>query len=618
MQSISLVPSTAYNNSIYIAEKKNCDGGVIVLEDRITEYYMDVQSTTAVSVDMRLLHQLPNSALKFTLIVYSTGNNVLNLSGFNVEQIQVLNGESVFTVMKGVGDTYWNIQMTSSDVRPEQWLRATLFEYVPQFSRGIYNFFNLYNNNGETTDGMFYNYAPGATATNAHYGSYSYSENGSIDIKFPMPTWLKSVCIGVTTDTSYSLSQYPTSLQIYGTNDGVSWTQILNTSLTPNWGSVDTYMCNTTNYYTMFKFKFGFTTENRCIFPSAALSGFVGELIETGGYCFATPEINTSSTLPFNGYNIESNASDMTETTGNILDMTNTLFESWGQHWYGMNRGNANIPWEYIFTFPEAIRTIGFYYIRGDASNCIALFSLSYSDDKETWTEYCKVDGRINAWSKNLKNQNSGTYFCDSKGKHRYYKISIYSLNDTATYLYLYILQFIKYQPGIYFDFESFVPKLSSNTQAGYMLIASNSSDGDAYKMFDQSQTTYGGGQIADGEWSLLISLPQATVVQGLEMIAPTSEYNRMPYAFSLQGSQDNDTWTTIKQFLLGSNYWNSAYQLGQWDVENETAYRYYRLVVTNTAQGSYVRIGELGLSSYASFKGVNWYEDEYLVPVMS
>ena len=91
-----------------------------------------------------------------------------------------------------------------------------------------------------------------------------------------------------------------------------------------------------------------------------------------------------------------------------------------------------------------------------------------------------------------------------------------------------------------------------------------------------------------------------------------------MPYAFSIQGSQDNDTWTNIKTFLLGSNYWSSALQLGQWDIENDTAYKYYRLVVTNTAQGSYVRIGELGLSSYASFKGVNWYEDEYLVPIMS
>ena len=150
------------------------------------------------------------------------------------------------------------------------------------------------------------------------------------------------------------------------------------------------------------------------------------------------------------------------------------------------------------------------------------------------------------------------------------------------------------------------------------MLIASSATDGDAYKMFDQSVTTYGGGQIADGEWSLLISLPQATVVRGLEMVAPPSEYNRMPYAFTLQGSQDNDTWTTIKQFLLGSNYWSSANQLGQWNVENETAYKYYRLIVMNTAQGSYVRIGELGLSSYASFKGIDWYEDEYLVPVMS
>ena len=57
MQTIKLVPDR-FNKSIYISGKKNCNNGVIVLEHLVTEYYMDVQSTTAVSIDERLLNNL--------------------------------------------------------------------------------------------------------------------------------------------------------------------------------------------------------------------------------------------------------------------------------------------------------------------------------------------------------------------------------------------------------------------------------------------------------------------------------------------------------------------------------------------------------------------------------
>ena len=619
MRSLPLVRTNTFNKSLYVSEKKNCDGGLIVLEDRITEYYMDINDTTAVSIDTHLLMQQENSTMRFTLIVYSTGSNVLNLSGFNVQQIQVLDGKSTFSIMKGVGDAYWNIQMKSSDTRPEQWLKCDLIPTVPILNRGVYNFFNLGLQYGNVVnqDGIFSWNSPGTKVSTA-WGSFNKNADGGyICAKFPMPVWIKSVCIMVATNTNWELNRFPINLQLYGTNDGVSWTQMLNTSLNPQYGSVDTYMCTTTNYYTMFKFKFNFDDANASnyLFPAIGLLGFSSELINTGTYSVATPYCTS---LPMNGYNVETNASDMSSTSGNIVNLTK--FDSGT---YTMTRSNVNTPWEYIFTFPEPIRTIGFLFklTEGYAWTYVGikLFSLSYSDDKEIWTEYCKVDGALEAWSESFTINTICTYFCDSVSEHKYYKVSIYSKQfNISNELGMKGISFLQFQKGHYFTFESFIPKLSSNMQGGYILVASSSTQGDAYKLFDYSASSYGGGDISDGEWSLLIQLPQATVVKGLELVSPADGYNRMPYAFSIQGSQDNDTWTNIKTFLLGSNYWSSALQLGQWDIENETAYLYYRLVVTNTSQGSTVRIGEMGLSSYASFKGVNWYEEEYLVPVMS
>lgn len=615
MQSIPLVPSTQYNNSIYIAPRKTVSNGVIVLEDRITEYYMDVNDTAAVSVDTSLLHSQPNSIIEFKLVVCSTGNNVLNLSGFALEQIQVLNGLSYFQVRRGTGDAAWQIFMTSSETRPEQALKCYLKAFVPPYEGGVFNVFNIKLQEGypDNIEYLLNDIYVGQSTTRT-YGKTSDASSGYICAKFPMPIWLKTVSIAVPNSID-SNNCYPNNVQVFGSNDGVAWTQILNSALTNTVSAVNICNCTPDNYYSFFKFKYsypsGFTTY--CL-PGMALSGFISELINTGSYSIATPNCTS---LPLNDYNIEPNTSSMSSTSGNIYYLT-----QWSKYSaYSMDRGSSDTPWEYVFTFPEAIRTIGMMYMAGEGysgdSSWITLFALSYSDDKSTWTEYCRVDGTLDAWNNGLMNSQVGTYFCDSVTAHKYFKISIYSKNPVNSTLSLKGLGFLQFEKGLYLTFESFVPKLSSNSQSGYMLVASNSSQGDAYKMFDHDLNQYGGGDISDGQWSLLIQLPQSTVVRGIELVAPSSDYNKMPYNFSVQGSADNDTWTNIKTFSLGSNYWTSAFQLGQWDLDNETAYRYYRLIVTATANGSSVRIGEIGLSSYASFKGVNWYEDTFLTPAM-
>lgn len=611
MQSISLVPSTAYNTSIYIADRKNCSGGSIVLEDRITDYFMPISETTAVSVDMSLLHPVPSSSIKFTLIICSTGSNVINLSGFSVEQIQVLDGLSVFTVQRGLDESLWNIQMTSSDVRPERWLRCYDRPTAPEPYVGIYNYFNLCYSAFDRTWGNLSTYAPGQTAADGAYGTfYRYGDSGYIYAKFPNPVWLKSVTIAVTTNTGWNLGRFPDGVQIYGTNDGYGWTQLVNTSLTAQYGSVDTYMCTTTNYYTMFKFVFHFpNTADYFVIPSISLSGFPSELINPGAYVMATPPCPS---LPNGGFDVETNSSEMTSTQGSVNDLT--LYN--GSYRYKMVRSNANTPWEYIYTFPDPIRTIGISVTQYQTS-CIGLFGLSYSDDKTNWTEYCKVDGTLEAWAAGARSEQNYAYYYDSGSKHQYYKITIYSRANGDNETFFNGLGFLQFKEGLYLTFESFVPKLSSNTQSGYMLIASSASQGDAYHLFDNNVKTYGGGDITDGQWSLLITLPQATIVRGLELVAPYDGYNRMPYAFSLQGSDDNDTWVNIKTFTLGSSYWTYNLQVGQWDTDNDTAYKYYRIIATASSQGSTIRIGSMGLSSYASFKGVNWYEFTNTIPAM-
>lgn len=67
----------------------------------------------------------------------------------------------------------------------------------------------------------------------------------------------------------------------------------------------------------------------------------------------------------------------------------------------------------------------------------------------------------------------------------------------------------------------------------------------------------------------------------------------RSPRSFSLKGSQNGSTWTELLKVTETGGYENPI----MWDLDNSTAYKYYRLDVFKTFEANqYISIGEIEL----------------------
>jgi hypothetical protein len=106
------------------------------------------------------------------------------------------------------------------------------------------------------------------------------------------------------------------------------------------------------------------------------------------------------------------------------------------------------------------------------------------------------------------------------------------------------------------------------------------------------SSSTLGG---VSGEW-VKLELPYKTKLRHISLESRnTDNTNSMPHAFSIVGSNDNTSWTTLGSFsgLTGDDYTGGVRK--QFVVNATEQYKYYAIVVQQTAT-NYAQIGELRL----------------------
>jgi hypothetical protein len=145
---------------------------------------------------------------------------------------------------------------------------------------------------------------------------------------------------------------------------------------------------------------------------------------------------------------------------------------------------------------------------------------------------------------------------------------------------------------------EYIVPILTSNNDNGY--IASCSSYFNEthlpYKVFNRQTDvnskwiTQNGGNV--GAW-LKIELPSAVAANSFSVASPNEGYTgRMPSSFKIQGSNNDTTWTDL---LVATSLSWGGNERKFWDVENTTAYKFYRLLFVSNSE-SLAAIGDWGI----------------------
>lgn len=616
MDTLTLRPS--FSPSIYSESTRKTVSGSIVLEDNILRYFMNLvnQDSASVSVDTSLLTEQNGKDISFEFEVYSSKQCTINFTGFNIEQYTVLRGLTIFKVVKYGGSSQWIISTKSEDYQRKE---ERVLTYSTLISDNYYQF-----NRSSDFHGCF-----NKGVDEFHHNNVAQIyENRTLIIHSTCGILLTRIQMNCET-TSYDFSnRYPSYIKVYGSNDNDTWV-IIGSDMNPSYTQSTKYFfemnCEGNTYFRHFKFEFGAIPNNTyCYVP---YTYFWGIKDPNESYIY-------KRLIPYFTANPQNGAQALFD------DTNSTSLSNFPTNWFPNGLGyDSYVSWlDGNQTNPLT------FYVKINEAKIPALIGMRHADTYgHTGARFWKLYGsnsetvetegddetlssfKSKTWTLISCNQSEYSYENNEEEYHaidcniayKYYKFECIQTNNYgSTYRHYGILLYYK-DFGKIPEFDSLVPNLSSNTQDGYMLNCSSESDGQAYRAFDGKLDTYCGGQFSDGEWSIIVKMAIKTIVSTIEMTAPSSEYNRMPLQFVVEGSNDMTTWDTLYT-RNNEDPWNTASERRSWHFENDTGYLWYRLRVLSTLQGTWIRIADIKFGVQEKIPGVSWYSDEYIIPVMS
>jgi hypothetical protein len=251
----------------------------------------------------------------------------------------------------------------------------------------------------------------------------------------------------------------------------------------------------------------------------------------------------------------------------------------------------ASFPayWQYEFQHPQNVQCFALQApSSGNMAQMPKNFWLMGSNDGINWTTVAMVAGAT--WTANQLQ----LYAVTSSGWYTRYRLRVSSNNGDATQVILGKLYL--------FGPSNLVPVMSSNT-APFGTASSSDSSTNAYKAFGNSYANVPTISAVPSSGSPVwwqYQFPEAVTIQTLALWAPADDTlaGNMPQAFSLQGSNDGSTWTTLTIPITSETNWNAgerrAYEV------TPGSYTYYRLNVTANNGGDATTIGQIYLIAEA------------------
>jgi hypothetical protein len=218
------------------------------------------------------------------------------------------------------------------------------------------------------------------------------------------------------------------------------------------------------------------------------------------------------------------------------------------------------------------------------------------SNDASAWTVLHTVTNQT-GWASNETRSFTPTVQTTA---YRYFRINITANNGDATYTQIQeLFLFQAVAPGLI----EFAPHtMTASTQGGYTVSASSDFGGgfEAWRAFDGTvfgvlKTWYGVGSGVD--W-LRIQVPSAYTLDSYTIVvnAVSGELNRAPKAWTMEGSNNGTTWSTLDTVSNQTGWIVGEPRDFTCDVRT-TGYTYFRVNITaNNGDVTFTQIGELYL----------------------
>jgi hypothetical protein len=200
---------------------------------------------------------------------------------------------------------------------------------------------------------------------------------------------------------------------------------------------------------------------------------------------------------------------------------------------------------------------------------------LEYVQGYDNWVaEYFYIEGSVDKknWQRLLtrENERPTTYTLDTHGFFRYYRIRCrhtqiryfrwfgYSLEDEL------------------FELQKVVPQMSVNSQNGFSITSSGTNDGALFNLTKNDTGNWVNFSTrSSGEFWIKYTLPEAAIVNMIDIGASRGYSDRMPTWFKIEASNDDSNWTLLLERANLTRWYDG--ETRQYYIDNSISYEYYK-----------------------------------------
>ena len=570
----------ASNATIYnLGNVKICNNGIIDLEEQTLQYRLFITEDLVLQFKTDFE---PSNDFSFVLEIISDGTHLIsfneNLSP-KISPLPINRGITKLTFSKKLGVPSYNVEISRLDA-PEPTL------LTPNYGYDIHSALCVTHNG---SDWSAHDQLQSSTSNVNFFGREFYFEFSSL----------------VIVDYIYFTSQYSdqalSEFCLKASNDKQNWTTLIYITNETVSGNIFTELKGCFRYYKLY---IGWQNSN---YPRSM-------------QLWGTKIDNNESELVLLTSKMDSDVTSWGKLTysklysGSASDLTDVSPSSSIYVQQNPDDTEDLTYWiKYEFTEPQIANFLDIAGPNDYLDRTMRWYKLEGSNDNENWTLLLERQ-----YQRDFYKFETRWHEFENATAYKFYKLTCISNSRADGYWRISRFRLFR-RDSEKWNFYSSVPKLSSSNQDGYEATASSQyNDGHApFYAFDGDSSTKWASSGTGTQW-LQIKFPTATICNVAKITSRSDGYlNQAPTEFEIQGSNDAENWSTL---LSQSNVtWSSTGETQTFAFQNnETAYLYYRLVITADGGGSDYSLGEFSLGTIK--KEYKRYLNKYgnIVPTMT
>ena len=236
---------------------------------------------------------------------------------------------------------------------------------------------------------------------------------------------------------------------------------------------------------------------------------------------------------------------------------------------------------------------------------------LEYVNGYDNWTaEYFYIEGSVDGknWKRLLTRENvkPTTYTLDEHGFFKHYRIRCKNTQIRYFRWYGFDVEDEKY------ELQRVMPIMQSDSANGFVITSSGLSNGNLYNLTTDSISSWANFETRlNGEFWVKYELAEAQSVDMIDLAARFStESDRMPTWFRIEGSNDDENWETILERAYLSIWYQG--ESHQYWIYNQTPYKFYRLLSLEQQTVNF------SLSRFRLYKKIDGIVPQGFVPILS